>query len=286
MLITVYLDLVFLINFVANMIVLVITCRLMRQRMKLVRIILGAGFGAVILLPLVIRPGMLVGVKGIIIFVGTGIGTVYIALGKEGGLMKKWCLSTTIMVLMGGIISSVKYKLPVTYMDIYTLLCLLFFSGIVVFILVNHILEKKKVMNNVYRVILCHDGKNISEKMYLDTGNLLWDPLFDKPAIILSEEVVERLLSKEEKMFVKRYIHEKVFGSSEALLLHKQKDICFHEVAYESVGKTSGKLLCFLMDEVVIVNDGKWLTKQPVAVVDDALFCKKEYKGLLFLNDV
>ena len=283
--ITVYLDLVFFINFVANFIVLVVTCHLVKQDMKLIRMMLGAGLGAMVILPFVIRPRMLMGVKGMMLSMGTGLGTVLVALGKRG-LIKKWCLSTTIMVLMGGVINFVKYKMLSTYMDIYTLLGLLFLSGTAVFILTDWTFRRKRILNNVCNVVLCPDGKNISEKMYLDTGNLLWDPLFDKPAILLSEEVVKKMLSKEEMLFVQEYMINKNFNPFNQLMLKTQRSVCFHEIGYESVGKASGRLLCFLLDEVVLTDSGKRLIKQPVAVADALLFDKKEYKGLLFFDDV
>lgn len=283
--ITVYLDLVFLINFVANVIVLVITCRLLKQDIKLIRIMLGAGLGAVIILPFVIRPRMFLGVKGMMLSMGTGLGTVFVALGKRG-LIKKWCLSTTIMVLMGGVINFVKYKLPNTYMGIYTLLALLFLSGTAVFVLTDWTFKRKRILNNVCSVVICHNGKNISEKMYLDTGNLLWDPLFNKPTILLSEEVVKKILPEEEMLFVKEYMINKDFNPFNPLLLKTQRNVCFHEIAYESVGKSSGKLLCFLLDEIVLADSGKRLIKQPVAVANALLFHKKEYKGLLFFDDM
>jgi len=101
--ITVYLDLIFIINFLVDLYVLSITGKLMHQKIKGLRIGLGALFGSTVFLPCILHPGLLMGISGIILMIVISMGAVAISLGREGGFIRKWSLSTTIMVIFGGI---------------------------------------------------------------------------------------------------------------------------------------------------------------------------------------
>ncbi len=96
--ITVYLDLIFIINYLVDFYVLLITGMLLHQKLHMIRIGLGALFGAALLLPCVLYPKLLMGFSGIIISIGISMGAVVISLGRDGGFIRKWFLSTTVMV--------------------------------------------------------------------------------------------------------------------------------------------------------------------------------------------
>ena len=83
--VTVYLDIIFIINFLVDFYVLLITGWLNHQRVKISRIVIGALFGSILFLPLIFCPMLLCGIPGIVILTGTSMGAVLISLGKENG---------------------------------------------------------------------------------------------------------------------------------------------------------------------------------------------------------
>ena len=121
----------------------------------------------------------------------------------------------------------------------------------------------------------------VIETVYMDTGNLLMDPMFRKPVVVLSENVVCKCLSEEEKEIVRQYKESGKIDYDSLFSCQTQKKVCFHEIAFQSVGNLSGRMLCILMDEINILGEEKVLYRQPVAIVSEVLFAGKTYQGLL-----
>ena len=280
--VTVYLDVVFFINFIVDFFVLLLTGIIMKQKIVFLRLLIGAVFGAGLLLPLTLYPYFLTGKTGIILCTGISMGAVAISFGrKNGGLVKKWFLSTTILVLLGGIMSYLRYMAGITSIR-FTVWLLLFAGGGGLSFCMIYCLQKmihKK--DNIYLIQIKHGNMETVDYVYLDTGNMLWDPLFCKPVILLSENLVRRCMTEEEKVFVEEYRIRGQINYKNQMLLDAQKKVCFHEIAYQSVGNPSGKLLCFLIEEIDIKDSDTRLVKQPVSIGPANLFEGREYQGLL-----
>ncbi len=284
--IVVYLDLFFLINFIVDFYGLLLSGIWMGQRIKWFRLTGGAIFGAGMLLPFMMCPDILMGIKGIIWWTGISMGATWIALGKKGGLLRKWALTTTILVLIGGIMNGLRSQWK---MDTLSLGIWLFFfmgsAGAVILLLSG----RKEVLhrrNTIYPMEIHHGDRRKRGNIFLDTGNRLWDGLFGKPVIILSYHFLSSVLTMEEVQFVKDYQEEGCINYSQFVQLKTQKRVCFHEITYQSVGNPSGRLLCFLADEIVLPKQKQTLRRQPVAIVMDSLFATGEYDGLLFADGV
>ena len=307
--VTVYLDLIFIINFLVDFYVLAITGILFHRKLSMVRIGLGALFGSLTLLPCMLFPKLIMGFGGVVIMTGISMGAVMISLGNTGGLIKKWFLSTTIMVLFGGVFSLLKSRFGVLHITFYTWLIFIFASGIIVWIVIGFIVRQRKERNNICRIYIQNQGRMLEEDVLMDTGNRLWDSRFDRPVMLLSEELVKKIVSHKEYELIKEYKTKGYIDYSNPILLKTQKT-CFHEISFQSVGKMSGKLLCFLIDEIYVVeasesgsikdmvqikkNEGRRIDdsnvrhyrKQPCAVADEKLFIGKAYKGLLFPDNI
>ena len=134
----------------------------------------------------------------------------------------------------------------------------------------------------IYRISIRKGEEWIIDYVYLDTGNLLWDPLFMKPVIVIGEELAMQLLTRDEREVAAEYKKKRKLPYESIVACGSQKRVCFHEITYQSVGKTSGKLLCFLVEEACIQELKKSLKKQPVAIAPSILFEGKNYNGLLY----
>lgn len=280
--ITIYLDVIFLINFIVDFIVLYITGIIIKRKIHIWKVTVGALVGAILLLVFILTPSWLMGWKGIVITIGITMGAVAIPYGeKKLSFIRIWFLSTTIMVLIGGVMNYIQYIFSISVLQMLQWIVIFVISS--AGILVLFISMRKTVNDNdhIYVVQIQHGNRTIVETVYLDTGNLLIDPMFRKPVLVLCENVVSQCFIEEERLVLEHY---KKFGRIDyncILSCQTQKRVCFHEITYQSVGQSSGKMLCFLVDQVSVLGSGKVLLRQPVAIVPETLFEGKKYKGLL-----
>ncbi|MBQ9983633.1 MAG: sigma-E processing peptidase SpoIIGA [Lachnospiraceae bacterium] len=280
--ITVYVDIIFLINWIANFFVLYVTGKVAGRRIILWKVVTGAAFGAVLLVILVLWPSMLMGIKGVLACVGISMGTVAIPYWEKGkSFVRTWFLSTTIMVLTGSLMNYMRYLFQLSVKQMSQWLFWFTLSGIGIVILTYFIKNTWKQTENLYLIQIVHGGKTTVERVYMDTGNMLTTPIFQKPVMVLSEAVVHKCLNKEEKIIIEQYRQNKRLDYSSLITCQIQRKDYFHEIRYSSVGNQEGRLLCFLMDEVHILGCNIVLCKQPVALVPEHLFHGKEYQGLL-----
>lgn len=277
----IYLDIIFLINFMVGCFVLFSVNIILHLHTKWWKIMMGGLAGSVTLLLFVPCRLLFYPVIGTLIYIGISIEANLICFGYKNGLFYKWLLSTTIMVLIGSGMNYIKYILGFSVFDFSRWLLCFFTAEIMVFIIMMNIIKIQKSSKQIYTVKFTKNNYAFFEKMYLDTGNLLWDSLFQKPVIVLSESSIRACFTVEEYRLLKKYLDMGIFDYNGLLSSEMQKNYCFHEIHYESVGRKNGKMLCFLMDEVEIVGERKKLYKQPVAIVPKTLFAGKAYQGLL-----
>jgi stage II sporulation protein GA (sporulation sigma-E factor processing peptidase) len=278
--ITLYLDVIFLVNFVVDFMALELTAFVLKLQSPWWRIFLAAGVGGVSGLTLLCIPGSLSGVAGVTGLVGSSIGANMIAFGRKG-VIQKWFCSTTILFLLGGVMSYVKGITGKTTLSLVTWFVLLV-EGLGIVGLLVHITKKRHLaVPNLSFVVMNHEGKHIHFQAFVDTGNFLWDPLLGKPVVLISREVMEGLVNDTEKEMISKYLKCGYIDYSQMLYKDVQRKNCFHEIAYQSVGQPCGKLICFLVEEMIVGNSDITERKQPVAVAPDYLFCGQEYQGLI-----
>lgn len=279
--ITLYLDIIFCINFLADYIVLWLTAHILKEEIGRFRLVAGAITGAGLFLLFLYISEDFSGVTRVSSLVGISMGTVFITFGKKG-MIKKWFCSTTILFLTGSIMNYVKM---ITNQTVLTLCGWLVFFMVSVSISMFIIYTGRKttrMTENIYAVEMCNAGKKVYCKVFLDTGNFLRDPLFGKPVLLVSGDVARCCLNDDGCRFLEAYEKKRMIDYSQMPGGDTQQKNCFHEIAFYSVGNPSGKLLCFLIDELRI--GGKTVVvcrKQPVAVAPEYLFEKTEYQGLL-----
>lgn len=276
-----YLDIIFLVNFIVTCFVLFSVSIILHIHTKWWKIILGGFAGSVALLFFVPFRFFLYPVTGTLIYIGISIGANGICFGFRNGFLYKWLLSTTIMVLIGNCMNYIKYLFGISVLDFGKWILCFFVAETTVLIFLMKLIRIQKISKQLYHVKFTHNNRIFYETLYLDTGNFLWDPLFQKPVIVLSEKSVSACFTVEEYRLLKEYLDMGIFNYKSLHSSEMQKKYCFHEISYESVGRKNGRMLCFLMEEVEIVNENKKLYKQPVAIVSKSLFYGKKYQGLL-----
>lgn len=280
--VTIYLDIIFFINFLTDLFALYLTGKVMKQRIAVWRLVSGALFGAGALLPFLTVPSLLYGKTGVIICMGINMGAVSISLGrKNGGIIKKWFLSTTIMILLGGVMNCLRYKIGISTITFFVWFCMFLGSAVICIVLIRFWKWRLHKQNAIYSVEIRNGRQLLTAKFFLDTGNMLLDSLYGKPVMILSEEAVKECLEEEERRFIEQYNISGQMDFEKMLVCNLLRKDSFHEIAYQSVGSPTGKLLCFLADEVQIEGSERILKRQPIAIASSVLFRGKEYEGLL-----
>lgn len=279
-----YLDIFLFLNFVVDLYCLCLTGYLMKQRMKWFRLIGGAMVGAGMLLPFMMYPESLIGIKGIFWSAGISMGAVEIALGRKGGLIKKWALATTILILLGGTMNSLQIRFQITSFS-FGIWMLFFLScaGAGMLLCVN-VKETVHKGNTLYSIQMKRGIRKRKGVVLLDTGNRLRDSLFGKPVIVMSDHFLNAIFTTEERRFIQTYQENGYIDYESLLFLDTQRKMCFHEIAYQSIGNPSGRMLCFIAEEVVVPERACVFHKQPVAIGRDSLFADKTYDGLLFAD--
>ncbi len=280
--ITVYYDVVFLLNFFVVLVVLFLTGILAKRKILWGRIIIGAVLAAISLLIFILCPSLFIGWKGVVILIGISMGTVAIPYWEKGwSFVRTWFLSTTVMILIGGIMNYFKYIFQVTKLHMKTWLFVFTGSCVCIAIIVISLRNVFKQNKNIYLVQFVHGEHVTVETMYLDTGNMLMDPMFQKPVVIMGYNAITKCMIEEERRVVEQYIKTGKLDYELLLSCQTQKKVCFHELPYQSIGESSGKLICLLIDEIKIFGGDRVLEKQPVAIVPDEVFRGNIYQGLL-----
>lgn len=218
---TVYADILFLINFSMDFLTLCLTGRLTAHRMSRRRLMLAAAFGALagctaMFLPLSGIPFVLAGLVA-------ALAVVRIAFGKAGSL-RQLVRDTLILwgtgTLLGGILTSVLSLGNAVWQDggngSFAPLVLLGFAAASGFLrLAGHSTEKRSAEVN-----LTAAGISVSFEALCDSGCLLTEPISGMPVIVVSETVLGtlgELLSSEEPPLRLRMIPAEGIGGRRLL---------------------------------------------------------------------
>jgi len=276
---TVYADVLFLVNFLINLIILKITCLFMKENPLTSRLCLSSSLGAlyaifmffpklsflyiipfkiafsIIMIKMVCpKAGFVKLCKYIILFylVSFTFAGVLLSLIYLGGLQNE-----TARVFRSGIF----------YFDI-SLSKLLCAWGIcyAVLALGTAVFKRNKSLG-IKQLKICLSGRICEIDALCDTGNLLRDPFSNSPVIIA------------EKKYLLKLFPDGVpdIDSQDA------SDLKLRLIPYSSIGKKDGMMIGFIPDEITV--DGKKTKSSVIAISPDTLSRPGEY-GALFNPDI
>ena len=107
----------------------------------------------------------------------------------------------------------------------------------------------------MYVTVLTYHGKRVQGTGFLDTGNMLVEPISGAGVSIVTKELFQKLLTKEEKIELSNILREGMINNRGTLLLRY--------IPYHSVGESQGMLPGILVDEMEIrLPDGKRIRKE------------------------
>lgn len=272
--ISVYADVLFLINFCMNYIVLAISRKILNSSAAYWRIIVSAIVGSVYSI-LIFFPNIQFIYTMIIKFM-VSIALAFIAFGFIN--KKRFILSVAVFYIVnfifGGACMALLYStnvgvktqaivkngtfymnLPLRNIILASLISYIFISGISWFV-------KNKNNDKIYDVRLLMNDKTIVVKGMLDTGNSLIDPVSKRPVIITEWNVVKKLLD---------------YNGELTKITDYIADDKIRMIPYKSVGKKDGIMWGISIDEIQFNNTS---VKNIIIGVYDGIL-SEEYNLLL-----
>lgn len=276
---TVYADVLFLINFLINLIILKITCLFMKEKPLTSRLCISSAVGAVYAVFMFFPKLSFLYTFPIKIALSVIMIKIIVPCKSFVKMCKYIILFYMVSFTFAGVLLSLIYlggfqsstapiiKSGILYFDI-SLSKLLWAWGICysVIALGTAVFKRNKSLG-IKRLKIYLSGRNCEIDALCDTGNLLKDPFSNSPVIIAEKR---RLI----KLFPDGIPD---IDSDDA------KGLRLRLIPYSSLGKKDGMMLGFIPDEITV--DGKKAQRSVIAISPDVLSKPGEY-GALFNPDI
>lgn len=188
----VYLDLVFIVNFLFDLVILYTCSKVLKIYVKIWRLVLGSFVGSLTIFSLFLN------FNSVTLFIYKIIVSLFIIIVSFGkrNLLKKIYYFYFVSIIIGGFIYFVKIQLSYTNTglvftksNISISLFIYFFASL--FMLYSYLKQINffKVRRNMIHVVtMIINGKTYKYNGYIDTGNSLYDPFKKRPVLILYDD--------------------------------------------------------------------------------------------------
>ncbi len=294
---TIYLDIVFFENVFMNYIIIFATGVVIKNDIKKIRILLGSCIGAVY--TIVMYLNIIPIYSNFIMKLILSFAIVYISFKPK--TFKKFIKDLIIFYLVsfvfGGCVFALMYFLKPqmaqikngVFVGAYPLKVALI-GGIIAYAIIQisfKIVKMKLTKKDmIYRVEIIINGKTISIKGLLDTGNSLKDPISGFPVIVVEHKSLYSVIPEK----VLNNINKIIGGETDELIEDSQfNEIIsrFRMIPFSSIGKQNGLLLGVKADSVNIILDEKMKSNNKVIIgIYDKSFTKNGMYSAIFGLDM
>lgn len=253
-----YVDVLFLVNFVMDFILLLLVKKMLKCTATHGRLCLGAALGSVLTCIVVILPIPYAIFKFILFHMFVNIFMIRVGLKIKHirSFAKAYFLLYIGSFLLGGILQAFWQ---------YVREGSLFFATVIVgYLFVSKIWDYIGMIKRIERyqceVDLYVNGERYHVKGMIDTGNGLRDPVSNKPVSILERDIAKKILGNE-KLSQVRYI------------------------PYHSIGKKEGVLLALKIEKMCVHGeDEHWIEEPLIGVSEEKISVEGEYQMILNPN--
>jgi stage II sporulation protein GA (sporulation sigma-E factor processing peptidase) len=258
-----------------------------------------AAIGAASAVIVSIFPWMNVLLKLFILYAAGAVLMIIAAFGrmKLTDLLKQFIVLNLITYFVGGLMNSIYYhtnlrlylvnlgngiifsNIKMIYVGV-TILTIALISLLIIKLLRWY----QNSVPETYEVELVLDGRSISTRGLMDTGNCLHDPIYKRPVMVIENSLMESLLKPEfakELEEAKHYLEGNELDTSR-WSIGTESILRLRFIPYRSVGK-SGMLLGIKLDKVLIHTGKETICNEKVtaAFCDNRLSSKDEYHVIL-----
>jgi stage II sporulation protein GA (sporulation sigma-E factor processing peptidase) len=295
----VYPDIVFIINFCFDFILVFLLKKVNKKSCSIARMALSAGTGALFAAIASVFPGMNLALRFLLIYIAASVLMIVIAFGrmKPSDCIKQWIALNLITFFVGGLMNSIYYytdfrlylaksgrgaifsDIPWYYPAIAMILAVL-----MVLIVLRLRAWIKSHSYDLYDVRLVYKDKSVDTRGLIDTGNCLYDPIYKKPVMVMENVLMEELIPAEDLACIemaRQYINSHG-QEGEAFELDTGQMLNLRFIPYRSIGKT-GMLLGIKLDKVLIDTGKETISNEKVtaAICDNRLSAKDDYHVIL-----
>ncbi len=247
-----YLDVFWVTNLILDGAVLTLTALLGKERISLVRIPLSAAFGATASACLFLGLSSYGGYQFILhFFVNPAMLLIAFSWKTVRSFLVRFLESYVISALLGGLMS---WLWPMGAGEGFWLWAA---AGIFLVTLILMGLRLRQGRQQLYEILLVIDGQRLSCKGFLDTGNLLWDPLLHRPVHIIQKELLPTEI---------------------------QQGQGIHYIPYQSLGNENGILSVAVLEGMYIrkhAGGTQYIEKPVCGLAEKAIFSGKPYQMIL-----
>ena len=281
MYIEVYPDVVFLLNFFIDLILIFLVKKINKKDSSKLKIILAAATGGFCAVIVSIYPWMNPIIKFVIMYAVASLLMIVIAFGrlKLSDLIKQWIVLNMITYFMGGFMNSIYYNTNLrmllvnvgnsnVFSNLPALYVVLAVCAITIVALFVIWLSRLYLIHRplVYDVELILDGRHVKTRGLMDTGNCLYDPTLGKPVMVMDGSLIDELLTPNIKYDMEAAMSYLEGKSVDKPWLRSDDQVLrFSFIPYRSIGKT-GMLLGIRLDKVMIYTDRESICNERVTV--------------------
>ncbi|MCM1536104.1 MAG: sigma-E processing peptidase SpoIIGA [Clostridium sp.] len=240
-----YVDSLFLINFVMNLYLLILVNQSTYRTATRLRLIMGAAAGAFFyLLPFFLSgPAKFRYLLGML----AGMASMYFVVFRIKNMRAFWFITGKFLkysFLMGGSLLFLIRGIPVLRRFMTGIFGIMGAGAVIfLFLFYGKEKEKRREESSLCKVTLITKERRITLTALLDSGNTLMEPISKKPVSVVDEKALEYLWGKAQK------------GEETGIF----KNAGFRVVPYHSIGKKKGILYACMLEEIRIELGG--LTK-------------------------
>ena len=205
----IYVDVIFFINVFFDFILLLSVSLILRRKVKLYRLILGALTGGISIFFLFFK------ISSITLFslkIIIAIFMVIVSFNYRDFLytLKNFLYLYLVSIVLGGFLYflNIEFSYKNNGLIFYhkgisiNIILILFISPILLFLYVKEMKSLKNNYSKYYDVVIYLKNKNIVLKGFLDNGNNLIDPYKNRPVIIVYYKSIERFITTEKEIIV------------------------------------------------------------------------------------
>lgn len=289
--ITIYIDIVFLENLIMNSIIIYATSIILKIKPKLIRVVTSSAIGSIYaIISYVTELSIYTSIisKGILAIV-----MVYIAFNPQNmkNMWKQLLIFYLTSFVFGGVALYLIYFIKPQdvfikngiFVGDYALKAI-FLGAIIAFIIIKISIKIVKTKINAKdmfcKIRIKLNGKEIETKAMIDTGNLAKEPITNTPVVIVESSLLEKVLPKEILNSIDNILAGKLDGVKEEYISRLR---C---IPFSSLGKQNGMLLGIKADEIVVEKEeeNKISKNVIIGVYERSLTKRGEYRALIGLE--
>lgn len=297
----IYLDVIFIINFFMDLILLWVVKKILKWKSTSAKILLGSAIGGIGACILALVPQLNQIIQFIISYFLICILMIRITFKPVSWQMgiKGVTVLYVATFFLGGLFNSLYYHSMLGYYFHELIngrllseingwkILLLVMSGIIgIYLLIKIMNNLRKGDMRLYETKIFFQDKSISLISLLDTGNNLYDPIFKKPVIIVEYSTLKKLLSEEEQEYINMWINNissKSRGDFTYNLKEESNNINVFMIPFSSIGKKKGLLPAIEIDKLEIIDGEEKINNKNIimAIWDGQLSKNSKYQLIL-----